>query len=189
MSIRPLCLLLIAASGAFAGTVNVALNKTVTVTAGSIGGVALSTLVDGVFRPEGTVWTDGTVLWSFSTTPTIQVDLGAAYTIDGAIVQGDDNDTYLLEYFNGSWQTAWAIPTSGGGGMRARPNADQTTQFSFGPINAQLWRVSATGGDDRYSLAEIQLFTNPAPEPSTFFLLAGALGVFGASRLRRRQKD
>src|SRR5437588_738981 len=104
MTIRFLSLLFAAAICGFAGTINVALNQTVTVTAGAVSGVGLTTLVDGTFRPEGTTWTDGTVFW-FGTATTIQVDLGAAYLIDGAIIQGDNNDTYLLEYFSGTWQT------------------------------------------------------------------------------------
>ena len=47
------------------GQINVAAGKTVTVTAGTVSGTALSTLTDGSFLARGTPRQDGTVWWDW----------------------------------------------------------------------------------------------------------------------------
>ena len=53
---------------------------------------------DGIFRPEHTVWNDGSIWWDASVegagSNTITIDLLGAYRISGIITQADDNDNY-----------------------------------------------------------------------------------------------
>jgi hypothetical protein len=70
------------------------------------------------------------------------------YNINGAIVQCDDNDAYLLEYHNltnNTWQSLYDVPiVSVGLGLRTRPNADQTIYQSVRPVVTDGVRFSAT---------------------------------------------
>src|SRR5688572_14683582 len=72
--------------------------------------------VDDLFAPEFQQWNNGSYWWDED--PSVN-DAAVHYTIelDGLltfrrfVVQADDNDSYLLEWWDGgAWQTAWAIP-------------------------------------------------------------------------------
>jgi hypothetical protein len=173
------------ATGAMA-QVNVAINRPVSLTAGTVNGVALATVTDGVFLPSGQQWQTGTVWWT-GLTPTLDIDLGGVFEIDSAIVQVDDNDTYLLQYrdtLTGLYSTIWNIPQSSGGGMRTRPNvADDGERFVFpsGPISTDSVRILAASGDNLYSVSEVQVFSIPSPSAAAF------LGLGGLMAARRRR--
>lgn len=160
---------------------NVALNRPVTLIAGSVNGVALGTLTDGLFLPRGQQWQTDTVWW-FGTEPILEIALGGTFQIDSAIAQVDDNDTYVLQYRNidtGVFETLWDVPNFDnlGNGMQTRPNAeDDTERFFFvgGPVFTDTIRLAATSGDGSYSASEIQVFTVPAP---------GALALVAAGML------
>jgi len=160
---------------------NVALSKPVFAVAGSAQisnpSTPLSVITDGVFTPEDTGYhsstaTDEAVEWGTtdgqavnggaSNAPTtLEIDLGSLYSIDGAIVQGDDNDSYLLQYHDVSddtWQTLWNVPAiSIGYGLRTRPSSDQTTFQSLNPVVTDKVRISATSGDAGLAVSEVQL--------------------------------
>lgn len=182
---------LLTACMAPAGTINWAqtdLNAASVSNTGTVNGAALTTLFNGVFLTEGTAWQTNTAWWT-GTTPVISFSLNSPHLIDAAIVQADNNDTYRLEYWNGSsWATLWNIGTMGGGGMRTRPGAaNQTIQQPVGPVTAQDFRIFATGGDSSYSLSEIQLWgENSVPEPGTWAMIAGGLGVLAFRRRAAR---
>ncbi len=175
------------ASTAQAALVNVALGAGVTsVGPDSPDGVALSTVTDGVFRPRETEFTNGTVFW-FGPTVTLQIDLGGAFDLVGAIAQTDDNDAYLIQYrdlADGSWRTLWDVPNfdEAGFGMQTRPNPeDDTAVFMFAStFRTDAVRFSAASGDDAYSVSEIQLFI---PAPGALALLG--MGALAATRRRR----
>src|SRR5690242_15516044 len=54
-------------------------------------------LDDGVFLPEQTCYQSGAVYWNTQTNH-IDIDLQGTFTLNGAIVQADDNDVYMLQY-------------------------------------------------------------------------------------------
>jgi hypothetical protein len=58
----------------------------------------LSSLVDGIYRPEGTYWQDGTVWWDEqhpgSANNIVEIDLGGLYSISFLSIQADNNDSY-----------------------------------------------------------------------------------------------
>jgi len=161
-----------------------------------------STITDGIFRPDSTEWQDGTVWWDttalnsdgrpVSANDAIIVDLQGSFSIDGLILQGDDNDDYIVSYLDASnnWQQLWDAPIPGGFGMRTRPNpSDNSQEFMLGsPVVTSALRI--TGGpnsDLYYGVAELQAFgTSAVPEPGTM-----SLALFGlpmAFRLLRRRK-
>ncbi len=151
---------------------------------------AASSLTDGVFLPAATVWNDGSVWWDEdvpeSADNSIEIDLGGVYELIGFIVQADDNDAYLIEYWNGvGWANAWDVPIAGGFGLQARPNAADNTDIFLlaSSISTDRLRFSATAGDNYFSISEIQAFT--VPEPGTLALLG--IGLFGMGLARRRQ--
>ncbi len=140
---------------------NVALSKPVSIVTGTFSGPALATINDGAFNSRGSFWQ--TAVWWNGTTPALEINLQSPITIRGACVQGDDNDTYSLQYrriSDGAWLPLWAIPVAGGGGMQCRPNpADTSEVFLFPtPVTTDRLRISATGGDNSYSIGELQVF-------------------------------
>jgi hypothetical protein len=165
-------------------------------------------VTDGVFAPEETAYHSSTgiadaVEWSGatsgtisgSTTPTglvLDIALGGDYTITGAIVQADDNDEYLLQYWDltsDTWLTLYDVPiASVGFGLRTRPNADQTTYEPVGQVVTDALQFSAVSGDGGYAVSEIQVDGTPVgvtPEPTSLLLLSsGLVGLAGMVRRR-----
>lgn len=169
---------------------NVALGQPVTINGPIVGGTG-DLITDGIFQPLGTPWNVGSVFWHGLATNLV-IDLGGSFTITGLIVQADDNDRYGLDYWDGSkWVRAWDIPVASvGAGLKTRPNPnDNTQQFILGaPITTDLLRIEATGGDNSYSVAEVQAFGAPIPLPPTFLLLGSGLAGMLAWRRRRNAR-
>ncbi len=189
---------------------NVLLNKPVFVVNGSMQitnpSTSLSVIDNGVFLPESTAFfssaatanavewttTDGGPAGSGNAPTTLEIDLGGFFAISGAIIQADNNDSYLLQYRDPStstWLTLWNVPGVAGVGFTTRPNADQTTFQSLAPIVTDAVRISAASGDSALGVSEIQLNGSAVPEPSPSVLIAlGAILNFGIARLRKRSK-
>lgn len=184
---------------------NIALNKPVIVVAGlaqiTNPSTSLSVINDGVFTLESTAYgsavsqsvqwttTDGQAANGSNSPTTLEIDLGGFFAISGAIMQADDNDSYLLQYHdasNNSWLTLWTVPAvSSGNGFRTRPNADQTTFQPLGPIVTDAVRISALSGDAGLGVSELQLNGSAVPEPSSIALITLG-GLFLLRRVRRR---
>lgn len=149
-----------------------------------------STLTDGEFLPQSTLWNDGSVWWDEAVEASadnwIEIDLGMVYELVGFIVQADDNDAYLLEYWDGTtWLTAWDIPAVGGWGDQTRPDPlDNTAIYELGtPISTDRLRFTGVfANDEYYSVTEIQAFA--MPEPGTLALLG--IGLIAMALVRRR---
>lgn len=170
---------------------NVALGKPVTLIGGfgfngafcgSPPSAAAQTLTDGVFVPEGTCWQVGTVWWDANHAPSLDnsilVELQGSYAMKRFVTQADNNDTYRIEYRNaaGDWLTAWDVPSVCCYGMETRH-----VSLADAVVGTAL-RFTATGGDNVYSVSEIQAFV--VPEPGSWALLA--LGVSTLALRRRR---
>ncbi|MFN0050943.1 MAG: hypothetical protein ACKV0T_02055, partial [Planctomycetales bacterium] len=148
------------------GATNIAQGRTVSLVGGSVSGVALNSLTDGLFNARGAHWQSNTVWWS-GTTPTLQINLGGQFTIDAAKVQADNNDAYLLEYLDdadGAWKTLWNVPNYGDRGipgMITRPDFPTTDAIEWAALTSPVmtgWvRFRALSGDNSYSVSEIQL--------------------------------
>ena len=182
-------------AGAFACTAqaqvtNVALGAAVTLN-GTFGGdqggwgnpplAAASTLTDGVFTPEQQQWNVGSVYWN-GTQNAIDIKLSATYAITGFKAQADNNDTYRIEYRQGgNWVTAWDVPTVSSWGLVTR----ETTLASA--VTTNELRFTATGGDNFYSVSEIQALA-PVPEPEEWAMMLLGAGMVGFQARRRQRR-
>jgi hypothetical protein len=158
-------------------------------------------LTDGIYSNEGDEWlTDVTSRFS-SGSSFVQYDLGEAKPLRCALVQADNNDIYFLAGSQDGvqWQPLWRVDAEGGAGMRLR---SQRLAAS-----ARYVRLSATGGDALYSVAEIAIYaqcpdawppalvrTHGVPVADTittkvviFGILAGILIVFHRRKVARAQ--
>ena len=191
-----------------AASPNVALFKPVTATGATSG--TLSTLTDGAFVTKNTPWDDpSTVHWE-GTSPTIGIDLGAYYSIFGAIIQADVNDLYRLEYsvsgIDGSWTTAWDterwwdFEPEPGGGMVTRPDpVNNTVMQALTGFTARYLRVSAPffstlaypnhKGDGWNALSEVQVFGDIAPIPEPASMLSTLAFVASGLLIRRNRRN
>jgi hypothetical protein len=144
---------------------------------------------NGVFQPEETCYQQG-IHWQGSasgdSTHTIAIDFGGVFSIDGAIVQADDNDTYELDYLgtDNVYHLWWSVPVDPSFGLVTRPNADQTTIMTLPTVEALGVQIFATGGDGLYAVSQVEVFGDPVPEPGSLTLLTvGLIGfAFFASR-------
>lgn len=144
----------------------------------------LAAPVDGVFTPENQQWNNGSFWWdedpSINAAPvhyTIQLD--GLFTLNRFVVQADDNDSYLLEWWDGgAWQTAFNVPAVFTFGLVTRDSG------TIGAITTDRLRFSATGGDAYYGVSEIQAFA--VPEPGAWALMLAGFGLAGAALRQRR---
>jgi hypothetical protein len=140
--------------------------------------------VDGVFEPEGQQWNNGSFWWDqdSSINPAGPVSwivrFDAVYNLRRFVLQADDNDSYLLEWWDGAmWQVAWDIAPVFSFGLITRDSG------LTGPIPTDRLRITASPGDDYYALSELQAFA--VPEPATWGLMIMGFGLAGAA-LRRQ---
>lgn len=149
-------------------------------------GSNLSEPVNGTFAPEGQQWNTGSFWWdqdpSVNASPVYwELQLNQSYTVDRFLVQADDNDSYLLEYWDGAaWQSAYVVPFAFSYGLVTRDSG------TIGPITTDRFRFSGIAGDNYYALSELQAF-QAVPEPGTWALMIIGFGLVGNALRRRRR--
>lgn len=99
----------------------------------------------------------------------IELELDGRYILDGAIVQADNNDAYLMSYrdlASGLWMPLWTVPPSYSFGMATRPDPLDDTRRQVLPIvvTTDALRLEAEFGDGMYSVSEVAVFGVPASE-------------------------
>jgi hypothetical protein len=140
--------------------------------------------VDGDFEPENQQWNNSSFWWdedpSVNRGPvTYTIFLDGLYTLNRFVAQADDNDSYLLEWWDGgAWQTAWDIPAVFIFGLTTRDSG------VLASVTTDRLRLSATSGDNYYAVSELQAFA--VPEPTTWALMIAGFGLAGASLRRGR---
>jgi hypothetical protein len=116
---------------------------------------ALPTVVDGVLAVEGNFWQGAQSVVLPKDRPALRYDFGGVYPIKALLLQGDNNEDYILEGsidgFN--WTPLWTAPPNWDGmGLRTR------SKVLASPGYARFVRVNPRGGDNFYSVSELQIF-------------------------------
>jgi hypothetical protein len=117
---------------------------------------------DGALALEGAMWNDGAavVLPAYAR---LIVDLRAMQTLQYFVLQGDDNDSYVVEGSEDgiTYRPVWtAPPATGGFGLRTR------TEVLAKPQTVRFLRVHGAAGDGFYSIAELRAYCKkPKPWP------------------------
>ena len=149
--------------------------------------LGVQTVFDGSFRPAGTVWIDGTFWWDELATQgnavSIEVQLNTARSLDRFVVQDEDNEDYLMDWWDGTaWQLAYTAAAVFTFGMETRDSGLLTA------VSTDRLRIRAQGGDGYYALSEVQAFeANRVPEPGSLALVVLASAAL-VSTSRRRQR-
>lgn len=175
---------------------NVALNKPVSIISGSgsiFSTAPLGVVTDGAFLSEATAYAspgaiNNAVHWNtnIAGSLTLEIDLGVMCTIDGIIVQADDNDSLLVSYLdaNNTFQPLYNVAyASTGLGFVTRPNGDQVTFADLAPVSTTKIRITGNGGDSYYGISELQLRGVAIPAPGAVTAISAA----GLLALRRRR--
>ncbi len=134
-------------------------------------------LTDGLAAVEGDFWETRLASRLTSGRAQITFDLGAEKHLACALVQGDNNDTYALagSIDGRNFTVLWNAPPVSGAGMRLR-------QGELGG-SARYLRLSASGGDFRYAVTELAVFsTCPAAWPSVDLARAEGTPSYQAAR-------
>jgi hypothetical protein len=110
-------------------------------------------MTDGLVPVEGDFWDTGITARFGSPEAQITWDLGAKKSIAAALVQGDNNDVYILSVSDDgkTFRPLWQAQPESGAGMRLR----QTTLKD----SARYVRLTATGGDSLFSVGEVAIFS------------------------------
>jgi hypothetical protein len=157
---------------------------------------AAGSIDNGVFQSETTCYQEG-IHWQGPTTGdtshSIAISFGGTFTINGAIVQADDNDTYELDYLgtDDAYHFWWSVPEVPSFGLVTRPNADQSTIMTLPTVDALGVEIFATSGDGDYAVSQVEVFGSPSPvpEPGTLGFIGSGLAaiVVGVRRKQRRR--
>lgn len=161
-------------------------------------------IVDGVFLPENYRWDQsGSVWWdqtpAYDQDQAIYIDLGKTVQIEKLIAQVDNNDGYIISYWNqdlDAWETAWYIDKTNFGdnrdwGLLTRPVPYNQSQMHVldSPIVTNALRIQGdvNNSDQLFAVSEIQAFGVVVPAPGS--LMMAFLGISLAGYLKHRKQN
>jgi hypothetical protein len=166
--------------------------------------VQRSTVVrDGKGEYEGAPW-DSQLAAIVAKDGVLEWDLGEVRPIEAALLQGDNNDDFILwSSVDGNFfQPLWRAPADAMAGLRTRTTTTLKGQ-------ARYVRLTAEGGDGMYSVSEVMVFSKaaeltgdvlerapippppPRPEPTTdgSMIIVVLLGAYTAYWFWSRRAD
>ena len=116
--------------------------------------VQVGRLIDGERSFEGSAWNSEAAAIFRGDSAYVIFDLGKVTAIDAAYLQGDNNDTFIVETSDDGarFATLWTAPAVDPQGLRAR-----WTSGLGG--HARFVKIRAIGGDASVSASELQLFS------------------------------
>ncbi len=140
----------------------------------------LGLVTDGAVGPEGAEW-DAPVAVTWDTLGgSLTYDLGAAHQVAAVFVQADANDTYRLtgslEGTPGTFKPLAEVANvlDHGHGLRTR-------SLEIPPTTVRYVQVSATSGDNFFSISELALFcAKPDPFPPRMRFVDAPVARVGA---------
>jgi hypothetical protein len=111
-------------------------------------------LTDGQLSIEGDHWDTAITARFDNPHASVTFDLGGDKPIRCVLLQGDNNDQYILSTSSDgkSYQQLWQAGPVDGAGMRTR-------QGEVSGSSGRYLRVTATGGDNFYSIGEVAAFS------------------------------
>jgi hypothetical protein len=134
-------------------------------------------LTDGRAAPEGDDWAAPTAARFSGPDARVDYDLGRPQHIQGAYLQGDNNDEYVLSGSDDgvAFREIWVAPPVPEPGLRSRASGALDAR-------ARFVRLEARGGDGHYSVAELQLFADGAGAAARHLARATPGGAPGSAR-------
>ncbi len=144
---------------------------------GIVGVTKPERITDGLASEEGDTWLSGLSAQFKGSGAYVEWDLGHEQPVRCGLVQGDNNDEYLL---SGSadgeaWKILWTAGAAPGAGMRLRQGVFEG--------HARYLRWSARGGDGLFSVAEAAVFSAcPTGWPQISLARSQAVGLEDAAR-------
>ena len=120
-------------------------------------------VADSWVADEGAPWDSPLAVVLAGAGASVSVDLGAVTPLSSLMIQADGDDYYLVD---GSRDNATFFPICrvrpfGGGGLRTR-------RVDLGGINTRYLRVTGSGGNGRYSIAELEAVCRASAGPAHF---------------------
>ena len=175
---------------------------TTTVTSNGVSGTdfggSLSVLNDGVYPPNGTLYTTNTVS-NFASSIYFNFAFTSPTSIAKYNLNVDNNDNYTVTFYNGASTvgTYTILASDGvvGSGVETftssttLPGTYLSSLALTTPVTADHVRITASVGDGLYSIGEAEFFAAPAvpgvPEPAAWAMMIGGFALVGAAVRRR----
>ncbi|UCC41536.1 MAG: discoidin domain-containing protein [Candidatus Aminicenantes bacterium] len=127
----------------------------------------INSIIDGKIPPEESEWNANPCVYWEDMETNFVIDLGAVFEVTGILLQVDGDDDYqidysldgeeyfpLLEIMSGDGEVESGMDT-----MSSIPdNVEFISEWEIAVIEARFIKIFATGGNEAYSISELQIF-------------------------------
>ncbi|HNX90855.1 MAG TPA: discoidin domain-containing protein [Candidatus Omnitrophota bacterium] len=139
---------------------------------------------DGYIPAEYTGWTDSACTYWNGTSAYFTLDLGRVYNLSSLTLSVDNNDSYRIDYSlnKSSWGFLTTI-NSGDGNVSWGMDTFENVPVS---ATARYLRIFSIGGDNSYSIGELNVAGTATPEPASMILFG--IGGLAITAVRNRKK-
>jgi len=124
-------------------------------------------LIDGQSPAEGSPWDSPHSIYWENTDAYFLLDFGGVFQITGLLIQVDGNDDYNIDYSEDETEYIPLIQILEAHGSIASgldtlstvlTDPQYVVDLEFEPVSARFIKVYATGGDNHFSVSEIQVY-------------------------------